>query len=272
MSEISHPVASHHLEVIDKGRSTAEHPAPLLFVHGAWHAAWCWDEYFLDFFADRGYRALAVSLRGHGNSSAPTPLSSCSVRDYVSDVASVAASLDTAPVVLGHSMGGFVVQKYLESHDAPAGVLLGSAPPKGARSFVVRLFTRYPRLMVKVTFTGSSLALLNSAGFAKDNFYNAETAEADIARWVARLGEESRRISVDSFLLDRPKPALVTAPMLVLGTEPDHCVSGTELRATARAYRTEPEVFPGMGHNMMLVPGWATVAERIDAWLGDHGL
>jgi hypothetical protein len=60
--------------------------------------------------------------------------------------------------------------------------------------------------------------------------------------------------------------------MLVLGTEPDHCVSGTELRATARAYRTEPEVFPGMGHNMMLVPGWATVAERIDAWLGDHGL
>jgi alpha-beta hydrolase superfamily lysophospholipase len=65
-------------------------------------------------------------------------------------------------VVVGHSMGGFVVQKYLESHDAPAGVLLGSAPPKGVRSFVVRLFTRYPRLIVRATFTGSSLSLLNS--------------------------------------------------------------------------------------------------------------
>jgi len=35
-------------EVVDKGSCSASHPVPLLFVHGAWHAAWCWDEYFLD--------------------------------------------------------------------------------------------------------------------------------------------------------------------------------------------------------------------------------
>ena len=124
--------------------------------------------------------------------------------------------------------------------------------------------------MVRATFTGSSLSLLNSPGFARDNLFNAQTPEADIARWVARLGEESRRISIDSLLLDRPRPELVTAPMLVLGTEPDNCVSRTE--CGPRAYRTEPEVFPGMGHNMMLAPGWAAVAEQIHAWLGDHGL
>ena len=55
-------------EVIEKGRSSEAHPTPLLFVHGAAHAAWCWDEYFLDFFADRGYRAVALSLHGHGAS------------------------------------------------------------------------------------------------------------------------------------------------------------------------------------------------------------
>jgi pimeloyl-ACP methyl ester carboxylesterase len=44
------------LEVIDKGSVSDVHPVPLLFVHGAWHAAWCWDEYFLDFFAENGYR------------------------------------------------------------------------------------------------------------------------------------------------------------------------------------------------------------------------
>ena len=58
------------LEVIDKGSTSPAHPAPLLFVHGAWHAEWCWDEHFLDFFAGRGYRALAPSLRGHGASPA----------------------------------------------------------------------------------------------------------------------------------------------------------------------------------------------------------
>jgi pimeloyl-ACP methyl ester carboxylesterase len=51
----------HMLEVIDKGRCTDAHPVPLLFVHGAWHGAWCWDEHFLDLFADKGYRALAVN-------------------------------------------------------------------------------------------------------------------------------------------------------------------------------------------------------------------
>jgi pimeloyl-ACP methyl ester carboxylesterase len=62
------------LELLDKASATESHPVPLLFVHGAWHAAWCWDERFLDFFADRGYRALAMSLRGHGKSPAPKPM------------------------------------------------------------------------------------------------------------------------------------------------------------------------------------------------------
>src|SRR5689334_22597448 len=71
------------LEVIDKGSATERHPVPLLFVHGAWHAAWCWDEHFLAFFADRGYRAVALSLRGHGGSPTSKPLSRCSAADYV---------------------------------------------------------------------------------------------------------------------------------------------------------------------------------------------
>ena len=48
------------LEVIDKGSCSQAHPVPLLFVHGGWHGAWCWDDHFLDFFADAGYRAVAT--------------------------------------------------------------------------------------------------------------------------------------------------------------------------------------------------------------------
>ena len=39
-----------------------------------------------------------------------------------------------------------------------------------------------------------------------------------------------------------------------------------------RAYNTVPEIFPQMGHNMMVEPGWQAVAERIDSWLGGQGL
>ena len=55
--------------------------------------------------------------------------------------------------------------------------------------------------------------------------------------------------------------------MLVLGAADDGLVTNAEVRATARAYRTEAELFADMGHNMMQEPGWTGVAERIDAWL-----
>jgi len=63
----------------------------------------------------------------------------------------------------------------------------------------------------------------------------------------------------------------VTTPILVLGAEYDGFVSAGDVRATARAYRTEPEFFP-MGHNMMLEPGWADVAQRIHGWLQTRDL
>jgi pimeloyl-ACP methyl ester carboxylesterase len=37
-----------NLEIISKSPSSEPRPTPLLFVHGAWHGAWCWAEHFLD--------------------------------------------------------------------------------------------------------------------------------------------------------------------------------------------------------------------------------
>jgi pimeloyl-ACP methyl ester carboxylesterase len=132
------------LEVIDKGSASTTHPVPLLFVHGAWHAAWCWDEHFLGFFADRGYRAVALSFRGHGSSPTNKRLRDCSFADYVADVTSVAHGLPTPPVVIGHSMGGVIVQKYLESNEAPAGVLMASMPPQGYFRSGLRWLRKHP--------------------------------------------------------------------------------------------------------------------------------
>ncbi len=256
------------LEVIDKGSCSESHPAPLLFVHGAWHAAWCWDEHFLDYFADKGYRAVAVSLRGHGGSPAQKRMQTCSVADFVNDVDSVANSLPTRPVVIGHSMGGFVVQKYLETHDAPAGVLVASIPTRGAGGFLLRGMKRHPWHAIRAVVTTRSLHGYNTPKLAREYFYSPYTPDSDVVRYAARLEEEFvGRITRDVALLDLPKPERVTAPLLVLGAECDGCFTQEEVRATARAYRTEAEIFPNMGHNMMVEPGWEAVAQRIHTWL-----
>ncbi|MGO9384584.1 MAG: alpha/beta hydrolase [Mycobacterium sp.] len=257
------------LDVIDREPSRESHKAPLLFVHGAWHGAWCWDEHFLDFFAAKGYRSLAVSLRGHGKSPAPKPMQFCSIADFVDDVNSVASGLPKRPVVIGHSMGGFVVQKYLESHDAPASVLLASVPVSGITKFLLRRFQRHPWCTARsMAMTKSLRSVGGTPELARESFFSESLPDADVVRYAALLGEEYvGKIVLDMLWLNLPRPNLVTTPLLVLGAEDDILFSRREVLATARAYRTEPEIFPKMAHDMMLEPGWAAVAERIHTWL-----
>lgn len=259
------------LEVIDKGRVSASHPVPLLFVHGAWHAAWCWDEHFLDFFAARGYRALAVSLRGHGGSTTAKPLRKLSFADYVEDIATVAGSLPGEPVIIGHSMGGFLVQRYLQSRASPAAILLASMPPTGSLASGLRWLKQHPWHFAMVTATGRSLPYVSTPKLARERFFSRATPEAVVRQYAGRLQEESARSGIDG-IRELPRPELVSTDTLVLGGLEDGAVTKDEVSATAAAYRTEAQFFPGMGHNMMLEPGWGNVAKRIDAWLATLAL
>jgi pimeloyl-ACP methyl ester carboxylesterase len=215
---------------------------------------------------------LALSFRGHGDSPIDKPLRACSVADYVEDVRSVADRLESPPVVIGHSMGGLVVQKYLEKYDAPAGVLMTSIPPRGNLGNALRWLKAHPWQSAKMGITGKALPYINPPQLARERFFSPHTPEADVRKYAARLQEDSSRIGIDCLLLRLPRPKRVTAPLLVLGAEEDGAHTRKEILATARAYGTEAEIFPDMGHNMMLEPGWEAVAERIHIWLGTHEL
>lgn len=253
------------LEVIEKGSGSAVHPVPLLFVHGGWHAAWCW-EHFLDFFADAGYRAMAMSLRGHGSSPTAVPLQKVSVADYVDDVRSVADDLGGAPVLIGHSLGGYVIQRYLEDREAPAAVLVGSLPPHGVLGAALRVWRRRPWMTVQSLNDPTLVKFLRTPAHARGYLFCADTPQAIVESCFERVGPESIRAAMTDPMFRRVDTRRVTSPMLVLGAAHDGFVSVRAVRATARAYRTEPEFFD-MGHNMMLEPGWADVARRIHAWL-----
>ncbi|WP_199254853.1 alpha/beta hydrolase [Mycolicibacterium mengxianglii] len=256
------------LDLIERG--DANRP-PLLFVHGAFHGAWCWDEHFLQYFADHGYRALALNLRGHGGTAAADNVHT--VADYVADVREVARSLPTPPVVIGHSMGGFVVQKYLATDPAPAGVLLASAPPYGLRTAMLRVARRNARYSGRPAALRRPLLFFRTPAVARATFYNPDTPAALVDRYTGLLCDESTRVLYRDLLwADLAEPAKVSAPMLVLGAARDGFFSQREVCATARAYRTHAEFFPGMGHNLMLEPGWPAVAGRIAAWLSGLGL
>jgi pimeloyl-ACP methyl ester carboxylesterase len=262
------------LEVIAKGRISDQHPHPMLFVHGAFQDGWSWDEHFLDFFAEQGFLAVALSLRGHGASPASKSRRWCSISDYVDDVVSVANTLTPRPVVVGHSMGGFVVQKYLEHNDAPAAVLLASSPPRGQMRSLLRSFRRHPWRSSKFAVTGRAADLYGGTTEGARELFFADTVSDCLINSIAeRLQPESTR----ALLVDMGVRALVrkphsTAPIFVLGAEQDYIYPYRDVRATARFYGTEAKFIPGIGHAMTVEPRWRAVAECIQSWLAPFGL
>jgi pimeloyl-ACP methyl ester carboxylesterase len=254
------------LEIITRSPSGASKTTPLLFVHGAYTAAWCWDEFFLSFFAEAGYSASALSLSGHGGSPGREHLDLLSLDDYVRDVIEVLDSFDTPPVLVGHSMGGMVVQKCLEMRQVPAVVLMASVPPQGLWASAVGLAMRKPDLMTELNslLTGgaTSLGALREALFAQPVSMERLQLMAD------RVQPESARVIWDMTLFNLPQPArMMRAPVLVLGAECDPIIPPSLTEMTARALGVDAHVFPGMGHGMMLEADWRSVAQHVLDWL-----
>ncbi len=258
------------LQVISKHPLESRHPTPLLFIHGMMHAAWCWDVHFLDYFALHGFAAHAVNLRGHGSSEGRDKLRWTRIADYVEDVASAIRQLPSPPVLIGHSMGGFVIQKYLEDYDAPGAVLLSSPPPAGLVWTTFRIARRRPFAFARVNLTLSLLPMIATPQLAREAFLSADFPDGELRAYWQLMQEESYMALLDMVALDLPKPAKVKTPLLILGAARDNMLKPREIEATARAYHTQSEIIPDVAHNSILERRWQTVAERILVWLRER--
>lgn len=233
---------------------------PILFVHGAWHGAWCWEPCFLDWFAARGHVTAALDLTGHGTRGGD--LGRATLGTYVRDVAEAARSLPSAPVVVGHSMGGAVVQKYLEGFAAPAGVLLASSPTHGAWQAAMRVARSAPAAFARANAELRLGPIVEDRGVARWLFFRDDDDRPEVADWLDRLGDESYLAFV-GLLVDVPRPGRVDVPLLVAAAEADRVFSVQEQAMTAAAHGAEFVVVPGAAHDVMLDPDWEVAAEAI---------
>src|SRR5262245_51146405 len=258
------------LEIISRYPADGRRPTPLLFIHGTLHTASCWDVHFLDYFAQHGFASHAVNLRGHGKSEGREKLRWIRIADFVEDVTNVVRQLPSPPVLIGHSMGGFITQKYLEDHDAPAAVLLSSPSPTGLLPTAIRNARRHPLVFAKVNLTLSLLPLIASPQLAREAFFSNDLPDGQLREYWKQMQDDSFMAFLDMVALDLPKPAKVKTPLLVLGVARDNMIAPSEIEATARAYHTQAEIIPGVAHNSMLEQRWQSVAERILAWLNER--
>jgi pimeloyl-ACP methyl ester carboxylesterase len=249
-------VTSTRLEVLERLPADPTDRPPLLFVHGLGHAAWAF-EHWLDAAAAAGFPAYAVSLRGHGGSAGG--VRTARLGQYVDDVVATAHELPGKAVLIGHSLGGLVVQKALARYAAHAGVLVAPIPAHPAAGSLLALARQHPSDALRM-MVGLTLPL-------RPEYLFEELDDGEARRLAGRCGAESA-VAQFQLLLHRPAaPPLGGAPVLVLASPQDRLVPISDVRRTARRYGAELREFPGMGHDLMLDRRWREPLGELLDWL-----
>ncbi len=255
------------LELRSRQPTRTSRKPPLLFVHGGYCDAWCWDRFFLPWFAERGHAAYAVSLRGHGTSSGAEMLFLASLDDYVDDVEEAAARLPAPPLLIGHSMGAAVIERMMATRPVRAAGLLAPVPPSGLVPVAARLATAAPGfgphlLGLDPTHLSADVLTALRPFYFSDNVDPAILAEA-----MRHLNAESARVLFDLSLRLHWAESKANAPTFVLGAQGDRIATPDDVRATARHHRVEAVIVPGMAHMLMLEREWSVAAGCIAAWI-----
>lgn len=263
----STPLEQEDIEHLIRQPEHRRHETPLLFLHGAWHGAWCWAT-FLDTFASLGYEAHAISLPGHGASSlARGHIDRYTFDDFVQCLESAIESITPRPVVVAHSMGGAILQTYLQEHHLPAAVLLASIPAKGFMAGFVRVARMYPWQAVKAGRDG--YALVETPEIASRFFLSSPT-QIDVEQFHRHLVRESAPGSKRILSVVLRHPEKVTTPVLVIAAGKDFLISVAEERQTADLLRAKFVVIEDAPHDLMFEPGWQQAVDSIHAWLADE--
>jgi pimeloyl-ACP methyl ester carboxylesterase len=251
------------LEVRHHPAGTADRPG-VLCIPGAFHDAACWDAHWLPFLAARGVDARALSLRGHGASAGHEGLQRAGLDAYAEDVERVLDAADRPLVLVGHSMGGVIAERVFARRRDVAGLVLVACSPLRVPPLVaLRLLLRQPPAVVR-GLIGKDPAAARPA-FC-EFFFSDALPDADRARYVAALGDESQRAVGEVFARD----ALVRAadddrPALVLAGRGDWSIPRRAHERLARAWDAPLEWCDG-AHDLMLDAPWQDAAGRLLEW------
>ena len=99
---------------------------PLVFLHGIGGAARAWRGQ-LEAFSDR-YHAIAWDMPGYGGSAPLAAVSIAALADALQDFLRAVGA--TKPILVGHSIGGMIVQQWLvKNPNAAAAVMLAQTSP-----------------------------------------------------------------------------------------------------------------------------------------------
>jgi 3-oxoadipate enol-lactonase len=219
------------------GYEAAGDPArtPLVFLHGIGGAARGWRGQ-LNYFGDR-FRAVAWDMPGYGGSAPLATVSIATLADALQDFLQQIGA--KKPVLVGHSIGGMIVQQWL---------------------------AKYPDTAAVIVLAQTSPAFGNAAGDWQKNFIEARLGPLD-------RGETMRTLApslVKGIIGDEPDPAGMELARDCMASVPEATyrvtmlsMLGFDLRAALKAIAVPTLVLSGSKDKNAPAPTMAKMASYI---------
>jgi pimeloyl-ACP methyl ester carboxylesterase len=205
-------------------------------------------------------------------------LAGLGLREIVDHYAGIILTLPHPPILIGHSIGGLIVQLLLDRGLGRAGVAIDSATPKGVYSLpwsVLR--SGWPVLKNPLNYGRTVALTFEQFRYAFSNVMPEDEARVAYERYaVPGPGRPLFQIATGNFnpwaqnrinyrTADR-------APLLLIGGGEDHVVPAKLNRINFRLYRhsnalTDYKEFSHRSHLIIAERGWREVAEFALTWL-----
>jgi pimeloyl-ACP methyl ester carboxylesterase len=251
----------------------------IVFITGLFVSTNCWDEW-IAFFESKGFTCLAPP-HPHKNATAEVlrsrqpneKVASNTLQRLVNHYADIINKQPEPPILIGHSMGGLIVQLLLQQGLGSAGVAIHPVPPRGVVSLRWSL--------VKAIwgplgfFTSSRKSYLMNFEQWQYNLTNGMSLPEQRRSYYQYVIPESKKVVRDALTkVAEIDFAKLKAPLLIMAGNQDRMAPATVSRTTYNRYRknnlaADYKEFNGRNHFVLGQPQWQENAAYILQWLNN---
>jgi non-heme chloroperoxidase len=256
---------------------------PVLFVHGMWLHASSWQNW-IELFAADGFDASAPAWPGEHPSAAESrahagDVAGLGMEGLVTHYADLIRQLPAQPILIGHSLGGTVVQKLLSAGYGVGGVVLDSARADGDLPGALPTLRIALPALAEPAASEAAIALTDYQFRFAFGRSLSPTESDDLFRQFAIPAPARLLLEPETDGIDLPsapgRTAKPAAPLLALLSAEADAGTGASFGGRRPLHDgpdagAEPTRFPDRGASFVFDAGWRDVAECALDWVQDR--
>lgn len=250
----------------------------IVFIHGLYMNGRSWAPW-VEYASQRGYDAIAPSYPFHEGEPSflrahvEPAIGRLQFKDVLNTYKRYIDTLPERPILIGHSIGGLLVQKLVNDGYGSIGVAITPAPPTGIFSFSPTFFRANWGHVDP--FAGNKPVIMTEKRFHY-TFCNVQTRESSDVDFEKYVVPESRNIPRSTLTrqgkVDFKKDHV---PLLLISAESDHLIPPSLVKKNFKKYRgpngvVEYKEYPNRSHFICNQDGWQEVANDSFNWIESH--